>query len=145
MSIIELIRVWLSIIGLLPFPSDSAVLMTWDPHHERFTSKVRMWWKFNFVIIYFLVFRWYTNIEIPSYFFMTLSYTEAVHSFVSHFNQYNMVDPSWGNIPSWVWPGELVIDLENYDAEFDSTVILETECHYNNNIVISHPGSTNAT
>ena len=39
-----------------------------------------------------------------SSFFMTLSCTEAIQSFISHFNQYSLVDPSWGNIPSWVWP-----------------------------------------
>ena len=31
--------------------------------------------------------------------------TEAIQSFISHFNQYGLVDPSWGNIPSWVWQG----------------------------------------
>ena len=50
-------------------------------------------------------FRLYTTIENPSYFFMTLSCTEAIQSFISHFNQYSLVDPSWGNIPSWVWQG----------------------------------------
>ena len=49
--------------------------------------------------------RLYTTIENPSYFFMTLSCTEAIQSFISHFNQYSLVDPSWGNIPSWVWHG----------------------------------------
>ena len=50
--------------------------------------------------------RLYTTIENPSYFFMTFSCTEAIQSFSSHFNQYSLVDPSWGNIPSWVWrPG----------------------------------------
>ena len=49
--------------------------------------------------------RLYTTIENPSYFFMTLSCTEAIQSFSSHFNQYSLVDPSWGNIPSWVWRG----------------------------------------
>ena len=66
---------------------------------------------------------------------MTLSCTEAIQSFISHFNQYSLVDPSWGNIPSW----GLAIDLESYGAEFDNTVILETEFHENNNISISHP------
>ena len=33
----------------------------------------------------------------------------------------------------------LAIDLESYGAEFDTTVILETEFHENNNISISHP------
>ena len=33
----------------------------------------------------------------------------------------------------------LAIDLESYDAEFDTTVILETEFHENNSIFISHP------
>ena len=82
--------------------------------------------------------RSYTTIENPSYFFMTLSCTEAIQSFISHFNQYSLVDPSWGNIPSWVWQG-LAIDLESCGAEFDTTVILETEFHENNNISISHP------
>ena len=68
---------------------------------------------------------------------MTLSCTEAIQSFISHFNQYSLVDPSWGNIPSWVWQGvTLAIDLESYGAEFDTTVILETEFHENNNISI---------
>ena len=49
--------------------------------------------------------RLYTTIENPSYFCMTLSCTEAIQSFISHFNQYSLVDPSWGNIPSWVWQG----------------------------------------
>ena len=49
--------------------------------------------------------RLYTTIENPSYFFMTLSCTEAIQSFISHFNQYSLVDPSWSNIPSWVWQG----------------------------------------
>ena len=69
---------------------------------------------------------------------MTLSCTEAKQSFISHFNQYILVDPSWGNIPRLVWQG-LAIDLESYDAEFDTTVNLETELHENNNIFISHP------
>ena len=47
----------------------------------------------------------YTTIENPSYFFMTLSCTEAIQSFISHFNQYNLVEPSWDNITSWVWQG----------------------------------------
>ena len=34
----------------------------------------------------------------------------------------------------------LAIDLESYDAQFDTTVILETGFHENNNILISHPG-----
>ena len=33
----------------------------------------------------------------------------------------------------------LTIDLEGYDAQFDTTVILETEFHENNNIFTSHP------
>ena len=44
-------------------------------------------------------------LKIPLYFFMTLSCMEAIQSFISHFNQYTLVDPSWGNIPSWVWQG----------------------------------------
>ena len=32
----------------------------------------------------------------------------------------------------------LAIDLKSYDAEFDTTVILETEFHENNNVFISH-------
>ena len=69
---------------------------------------------------------------------MTLSCTGAIQSFISHFNQYSLGDPTWGNIPSWVWQG-VAIDLESYDAEFDITVILETDFHENNNIFISHP------
>ena len=52
-----------------------------------------LWWS---------LYRSYTTTENPSYFFMTLSCTEAIQS---HFNQYSLVDPSWGNIPSWVWQG----------------------------------------
>ena len=33
----------------------------------------------------------------------------------------------------------LTIELERYDAKFDTTVILETEFHENNNIFVSHP------
>ena len=39
----------------------------------------------------------------------------------------------------------LTIDLESYDAKFDTTVILETEFHENNNIFISTQTSTNVT
>ena len=53
-----------------------------------------------------LLVRLYTTTENPSYFLMTLSCTEAIQSFISHFNQYSLVDPSWGNIPSWVWQGD---------------------------------------
>ena len=98
---------------------------------------------------------------------MTLSCTEAIQSVISHFNQYSLVDPSWGNIPSWVWQegwggvggggwvgvgwgvgggvgvggwgGGVAIDLQSSDAEFDTTVNLETEFHEINNIFISHP------
>ena len=49
--------------------------------------------------------RWYTTTENPSYLFSTLSCTNAMQSFISHLNQYSLVDPSWGNIPSWVWEG----------------------------------------
>ena len=35
--------------------------------------------------------------------------------------------------------GGLPIDLEGYDATFDTTVILETGFHDNNNIYVSHP------
>ena len=50
---------------------------------------------------------WYTTIENPSYFFMALSCMETIQSFISHFrvNQYSLVDPSWGNIPNYVWQG----------------------------------------
>ena len=64
----------------------------WPPFRRRyFQMHVRVW-------------RSYTTIE-NSYFIMTLSCTEAIQSFISHFNQYSLVDPSWGNIPSWVWQG----------------------------------------
>ena len=63
---------------------------------------------------------------------------EAIQSFISHFNQYNLLDPSWGNIPSRVGQG-LAIDLQSYGAEFNTTVILETKFHENNNTFISHP------
>ena len=88
--------------------------------------------------LFLVLCRSYTTIENPSHFFMTLSCKEAIQSFISHFNQYSLVDPSWGNIPSWVWQG-LAIDLESYGAEYDTTVILETEFNENNNISISHP------
>ena len=48
-----------------------------------------------------------------------------MQSFFSHFNQYRLVNPSRGNIPTSVWQG-LAIDWECYDAEFNATVILET-------------------
>ena len=35
--------------------------------------------------------------------------------------------------------GGVTIDLESYDAEFDTTVILETEFHENNNSFVSQP------
>ena len=37
------------------------------------------------------------------------------------------------------------IDLKSYDAEFDTTVILQTDFHENNKILISHQTSTNTT
>ena len=40
--------------------------------------------------------------------------------------------------------GGLTIDLESYDTEFDTTVILETEFHENNNIFPTQT-STNVT
>ena len=49
--------------------------------------------------------KFYTTIENPPYFFMTLSCMEAIQSFINHFKQYSLVNPSWGNIPSWVWQG----------------------------------------
>ena len=81
--------------------------------------------------------RWYTTIGNLSYVFITLSCTEATQSVISHFNQYNLVDQSWGNIPSWIWEG-LTIDLESYDTKFDTNVILETAFHENNNILFSN-------
>ena len=78
--------------------------------------------------------RLYTTIENPSYFFMTLSCTKAIQSFISHFNQYSLGT----TFPAWFDRG-LVIDLESYGPEFDTTVILETEFHENNTIFISHP------
>ena len=47
---------------------------------------------------------------------------EVIQGVISHINQYSLV----------------AIDLESYDAEFDTTVILETEFHENNNIFNSH-------
>ena len=35
--------------------------------------------------------------------------------------------------------GDCKVDLESYDAEFDTIVIMKTEFHENNNIFISHP------
>ena len=46
-------------------------------------------------------------------------------SFISHFNQISL-----GNIPSWVEKG-LTIDLESYDAKFDTIVILESQFQEN--------------
>ena len=80
---------------------------------------------------------WYTTIENLSYLFITLSCTEAMQSLISHFNQYNLVDPSWGNISSWVW--QRVSHWFNYDAAVDTNVILEIEFHENDNIFISNP------
>ena len=45
------------------------------------------------------------KIQNPSYFFMTLSFTGTIQNFSSHFNQYSLIDPSWCNIPSWLWQG----------------------------------------
>ena len=39
----------------------------------------------------------------------------------------------------------LTIDLESYDADSDTTVILETELHENNNILFLTQTSTNVT
>ena len=64
---------------------------------------------------------------------MTLSFTEAMQSFISHFNQFGLEDPSWGNIPSWVWQ-----EVSQRFRKFDTTIILETEFH-EDNIFISHP------
>ena len=63
---------------------------------------------------------------------------EAIQSFIRHFNQYSLVNPSWVTFPAGFDRG-LAIDLESYGAEFDTTVILETEFRENNNISISHP------
>ena len=63
-------------------------------------------WHINYHALFDLSCFWsYITIENPSYFFMTLSCTEAIQSFISHFNLYNLINPSWGNIPSWVWQG----------------------------------------
>ena len=67
-----------------------------------------------------------------------------MQSFISHFNQYNLVDPSWGNIPRWIWQG-LTIDLESDDAEFDTTGILETEFHETTISLFATQTSTNVT
>ena len=80
--------------------------------------------------------RSYATIENSSYFFVTLSCMEAMQNFISHFNQY-MVDPSWGKFPAWFDRG-LAIDLESYDAQFNTAVIFENE-FLENNIFISHP------
>ena len=66
---------------------------------------------------------------------MTLSCAEAMQSFISHFNQYSLVDAPWGNIPSWVWQGASHW-FRHYDTEFDTTVILETEFRENSNIFL---------
>ena len=59
--------------------------------------------------------------------------------FLSHFNQYSLIDPSRGNIPSWVFGRGLAIDSESYGFAFHTTVVLETEFYENNNIFIFHP------
>ena len=56
-----------------------------------------------------------------------------MQNFISHFHQYILVDPS----SQWGWQG--VNHWFSYDADFDITVILETEFHENDNIRISHP------
>ena len=56
---------------------------------------------------------------------------------ISHFNQYSLVDSPWGKIPSWVW--QEVNHWFRKLTEFDTTVILETEFHENNNNFVSHP------
>ena len=69
---------------------------------------------------------------------MPLSCTVAIQSFISHFHQYSLVDPSLGNIPSWVWQG-----VSHWFRKLRRRVWhhrhLETEFHENNNISISHP------
>ena len=63
---------------------------------------------------------------------------EAIQSFIRHFNQYSLVDPSWATFQAGFDRG-LAIDLESYGAEFDTTVILETEFRENNNIFFCPP------
>ena len=69
---------------------------------------------------------------------MKLSCTEAEQSFISQFNQYSLVDPFWGNIPSWVWQW-VNHWFRKLWRKFHTTVILETEFYENNNIFIPHP------
>ena len=74
--------------------------------------------KYSLPVIFTFYLNWDTSVlelfpavigQIPPlkfpHFFMTLSCTEAIQGFISHFHQYSLVDPSWGNIPSWVWQG----------------------------------------
>ena len=60
---------------------------------------------------------------------MTLSGTETMQSFISHFNQYSLEDQFRATFPAGVDRG-LTMDLESYDAEFDTTVILEWKQQY---------------
>ena len=82
--------------------------------------------------------RLYTTTENPSDFFMTLSCTGAIKCFITHFNLYSMVDPSWGNILSWVWLGvnhwfRKLWRRVWHHRHFGNWI------HENNNIFVSHP------
>ena len=72
------------------------------------------------------------------YFSMTLSCMEAIQSFISHFNQYSLVDPFWGYIPNRVYQG-VKYWFRKLERRVYTTVILETEFHGNISIFISHP------
>ena len=68
--------------------------------------------------------------------YMWFATIEKLHR--GHVKLYQPFQPIQPGSPSWFDRG-LTIDLENYDAEFDTTVILKTEFHENNNTLISHP------
>ena len=113
----------------------------------------RVFW--NEVFAFWIKLRWTSSkdqvVYHTSYFFISLSCTAtvAMQSFISHFNQYSLGDPLWATFPAGIDRGQYtclygVLQgvnhwLKSYDAEFDTTVILEIEFHENNTIIISHP------
>ena len=58
-----LIHFWISMVALLS--SDLAALITWGPFHEQFPFTFRMWWKFHFIVINFLIIRLQQIVRMP--------------------------------------------------------------------------------
>ena len=65
---------------------------------------------------------------------MTLSYTDAVQSFISHFKPRVPVDQPF----PLEFDKRLTIDSKNLDARLVIIIILETEFHENNNVFAFH-------